>query len=271
MSPSALSSLLTPSASGFRVDFGAALASIDDGADLGAAIEAVPSARPAPLGSMDMSALPSPLNSMGLKSSGKRKRGGAAPGGAPADFEAAAAMELAKVSSGATGGTSGSSLMPPPPASNSRRAEGAGGSKKGLTKPPGLGGLSVEVVHEGPIFDGGQMSISTLENAPLSAILGAFGFGLPTAGGPSSSAPFACALPPPPPSIPGAMPPLSVLGGPTTGTPLFGLSPASVRSFVAGKAALLDEALEAPLSNQPLSHSRKSPRLFTTIDLPAQW
>jgi hypothetical protein len=173
MSPSALSSLLTPSASGFRVDFGAALASIDDGADLGAAIEAVPSARPAPLGSMDMSALPSPLNSMGLKSSGKRKRGGAAPGGAPADFEAAAAMELAKVSSGATGGTSGTSgtsLMPPPPASNSRRAEGAGGSKKGLTKPPGLGGLSVEVVHEGPIFDGGQMSISKSASANSSRV-----------------------------------------------------------------------------------------------------
>ena len=33
----------------------------------------------------------------------------------------------------------------------------------------------------------------------------------------------------------------------------------------------LEEALDAPLSNQPLSHSRKSPRLFTNIDLPVQW
>ena len=41
--------------------------------------------------------------------------------------------------------------------------------------------------------------------------------------------------------------------------------------YVSLAGRVLDEALEAPLSNQPLSHSRKSPRLFTTIDLPAQW
>ena len=245
MSPSALSSLLTPSASGFRVDFGAALEAIgDDGLDISDALAAVPSARPlSALPSLSDSGLPSPL-----RSAGKRKRGGAAPGGQPADFEAAAFAEMAMDASAAVGGSSGAAGSSSTRGSSSaakREEVSSAERKKGLTKPPGLGGLSVEVAHEGPAVDGAQMSISTLEHAPLSAILGAFGFGAPTGGPPASSKAKAdFDLPPPSASLHGrelgaspALPPLSALGGPTTGTPLFGLSPASVRGFVKGKEA----------------------------------
>ena len=46
-------------------------------------------------------------------------------------------------------------------------------------------------------------------------------------------------------------------------TPLFGLEPLSIQAFVGESAMLLEEALDAPLSSHPLTHSRKSPRLFS--------
>ena len=73
-------------------------------------------------------------------------------------------------------------------------------------------------------------------------------------------------MPPSSASFPGSLtsplfPPLSAITGPAH-TPLFGLSPASMHTFVGESAVLLEAALDAPLSSHPLSHSRKSPRLF---------
>ena len=137
----------------------------------------------------------------------------------------------------------------------------------GLKMPEGLGGLSVEVAPELGDVGGagaGQLSVSSLSNAPLSAILGAFGFG---------SVPPSATMPPPSASFAGPLspgfPPLSALGGPAH-TPLFGLSPRSMNTFVGDSALLLEEALDAPLSSQ-LSHSRKSPRLFPPELAAAGW
>jgi hypothetical protein len=158
----------------------------------------------------------------------------------------------------------------------------------GLRMPAGLGSLSVEV--SGATVEPGQLSISALSNAPLSAILGAFGFVSagrdgkfgalpipPSAGGggglpafPQSalrgldSATHQSGLP----SLGGfsgfspTFPPLSAgLGNPFSHTPLFGLDPNSMAKFVGDTSAeLLSDALGAPLSAH-LSHSRKSPRL----------
>ena len=125
----------------------------------------------------------------------------------------------------------------------------------GLRMPEGLGGLSVEVAPEagGDMAGGGQLSVSSLTNAPLSAILGAFGFGSVQNGAlPPPSASFSSMLSP-------NFPPLSSVTG-AAHTPLFGLSPLSMQHFVGSSATLLEEALDAPLSSHPLSHARKSPR-----------
>ena len=162
MSPSALSSLLTPSASGFRVDFDAALASINGGE--------VPLADP--LLDLPLPPIPSPRDFMSApKSSGKRKRGAAA-----VDWGAAASSAAS---------TAGAMLPPPPPSARHDKGGAAGSGetsrpgsagKRGLNKPAGLSGLAVEVTID-PNVENGQPSVSSLSNAPLSAVLGAFGFG----------------------------------------------------------------------------------------------
>jgi len=136
--------------------------------------------------------------------------------------------------------------------------------------PQGLGGLSIEVSapDASGSLDGGQLSISSLTNAPLSAILGAFGFGssgsssalplAPSAGGTG----FTAALASP------ALEPLSAMTGGRSQTPLFGLKAQSMQKFVGNASAqLLEDALDAPLSTH-LSHSRKSPRLFPGVHDP---
>ncbi len=125
--------------------------------------------------------------------------------------------------------------------------------------PEGLGGLSVEIAPDSAEVAGGQLSISSLSNAPLSAILGAFGFGSGGGAMPPPSANFQALQGPLSPNFP----PLSAMAGPAH-TPLFGLSPRSMQTFVGEAAPLLEEALDAPLSSHPLSHSRKSPRLFSS-------
>ena len=141
-----------------------------------------------------------------------------------------------------------------------------GGKPSGLKMPAGLGTLSVEVAPEhGEGAGGGQLSLSSISNAPLSAILGAFGFGS-TPGGmlqPASAAGMSFGGFSPQMQLP----PLSAFG--PSHTPLFGLSPNSVNTFVGSGLSLLEEALDAPLSSRPLTHSRKSPRLFPGD--PARW
>ena len=56
----------------------------------------------------------------------------------------------------------------------------------GLSMPEGIHSLSVEVAPEAT-FENGQLSVSALVNAPLSAILSAFGFG--SSHGPSTNGP----------------------------------------------------------------------------------
>lgn len=220
MSPSALSALLTPSGSGFHVDFGAALAAMkgEGNAD--------------PLDVSLSPLLPVPI------SAGKRKRKSAAT-----DAERMPAPAAA-----------------PNAASSAEGKPASAGRKGGLRMPEGLGGLSVEIANE-PTTDG-ALSASILSNAPLSSILSAFGFGNGPGGFPSASV-FS------PPSA-SAFGPSSFLGFPPMSadrsgsqTPLFGLSPTSMSIFVGKSDALLQEALDAPLSTRPLSHSRKSPRLST--------
>ena len=208
MSPSALSALLTPTGSGFRVDFDAALAAITGtGAN-------------DPL-DVSLSPLPSPP-----KTKGSSKRTAMGPPDA----------------------------MPPRKVSRQESMQGELVQPSGLSMPEGIHSLSVEVAPEAT-FENGQLSVSALVNAPLSAILSAFGFG--SSHGPSTNGPpsmgFFSALVPPPSALAGSM-----------FTPLFGLAPMSMNRFVGDSAPLLEAALDAPLSNQPLSHSRKSPRLSAT-------
>jgi len=175
--------------------------------------------------------------------------------------------------------------MPPPPAAGKAKAPSPG--KRGLNKPAGLGGLSVEVTVDTQA-ESSQLSLSSLTQAPLSAILGAFGFGAST-GPPSFSTgggPFTSGLPsvgglnPPPSANPfSALPspalldsllpqPLSAKIGAVASTPLFGLTPTSVHGFMGNRFPVLEKALDQPLSTQPLTHSRKSPRLssgFPTV------
>jgi len=231
MSPSALSALLTPSGSGFRVDFGAAIAALtgagenggDDPLDVSlspliAHLEPLPSAT----ASGKRAAMAPP------ESVPKRTRKESAT-----DASSSAAVEVS---------TTGTIDRPAKPSS--------------LKMPAGLGALSVEVAPEGA--DAAGAGPPSLANAPLSAILGAFGFGhVQSATLPPPSASFGGSLSP-------SFPPLSAI---PAHTPLFGLSPTSMHNFVGQSAPLLEEALDAPLASHPLTHSRKSPRL--TSDAPA--
>ncbi len=121
----------------------------------------------------------------------------------------------------------------------------------------GQGPSSLAPPSLGFVNASGQLSATALANAPLSSVLEAFGFGPGGLGG---------LLPHTPSSAQGgifAFPPLSSAIA-STGPRLFGLSVDSVHDFVGKAATLLDEALDAPLSSRPLSHSssRKSPRQF---------
>ena len=105
-------------------------------------------------------------------------------------------------------------------------------------------------------FTAGALSVASLRDAPLSAILGAFGFGNVGAGPMSAIAPNSATW-----NLSPSWAGLASVTGPAH-TPLFGLEPLSMQSFVGGLAPLLEEALEAPLSSHPLTTSRKSPRGF---------
>ena len=269
MSPAALSALLTPSGSGFRVDFGAALAAMQGGGGGGGTSGDDPFSDPLDVA---LSPLPSPpkqppASAASVTSVTGTKRAAVAP---PADAPEAKAGKAGMAPPGLRVQTSGDALRPCKPS--------------GLKMPPSLGQLSIEVAPaggDGAAGDGGQLSASVLSNAPLSAILSAFGFGAVGADGPlfpppSAGGSLAGAMLPPPSAtsvyggyggsgmlFPGPLspsyPPLSAA---PAHTPLFGLSPLSMHHFVGKAASLLEEALDAPLSSQPMSHSRKSPRLF---------
>jgi len=43
---------------------------------------------------------------------------------------------------------------------------------------------------------------------------------------------------------------------------LLGFSPDSLAAFMGSSTSLLEAALDAPLSSNPISHSRRSPRLL---------
>ena len=228
MSPSALSALLTPSGSGFTVDFGAALAAMTQEEGLSDDV--------LPMG-------PSP----GGKGKGKRMAM------APPDDVPKRGRKASKMAES----------MPAPPAVDRKPSS--------LKRPGGL--LEVETPLEVPgggDAGAGALSVSALQSAPLSAILGAFGFGNVGAGPMSAMQPnsaMSLNLSPswaglasvtgPSPSWAG----LASVTGPAH-TPFFGLEPMSLQSFVGGLAPLLEEALEAPLSSIPLTTSRRSPRGF---------
>jgi hypothetical protein len=154
-------------------------------------------------------------------------------------------------------------LPPPPPSGAPKRARRSTSldvdsiaRPTGLNMPENISTLSVEVAHDG-VIESGPLSVTSLTNAPLSAILGAFGFG---SGGPGGVLPFSPTMQTGRAFSP-APPPLSSITGHAQ-APLFGLAPMSIREFVGPESAqLLEAALEAPLSTRPLSHSRKSPRL----------
>lgn len=262
MSPSALSALLTPSGSGFRVDFGAALKAIEGGT--------FGPLDPPNLDPLDvsLSPLPSPPPDTTTKVSSSGKR--AAPSMPPPDSgmmpppkrAARLSREPSIDTSRLSVDVGPGSVVGAPLSSSSKRSS----RPAGLNMPSGIGMLSVEVTADTALdTNGGALSISSLSNAPLSAILGAFGFG--SAGG-SSALPL-------PPSAGGTgftaslaspalnLQPLSAqCGGNSSHMPIFGLNPLSMQNFVGlASAQLLEDALEAPLSTH-LSHSRKSPRLF---------
>ena len=243
LSPAGLSALLTPSGQGYQVDFGAALAAME--------MEAADTTALLGQGAADLSG---PLSS--LRSSKRdRQSPGSVTGRKPAKFPRQGTIAPSPLSrppsaAGASGPAAAARPERPPAASKG----------KGIVLPAGRKSLSVDV---GPQADaalvppGGSvpmgtevpMSIGSLSQAPLSALLSAVGLG-GVQGAPTSRRSNSNAV----------------------STPqLLGLSPASIKSFMEGNSLggnLFQEALDAPLSAQrPLTSCRRSPR-FMMADSP---
>ena len=209
MSPSALSALLTPTGSGFRVDFGAALKAIEGGQynvhdPLDVALSPLPSPPRSAKGgggkgvkrtaselSASGTSMPPPdaVPAMNKRPSRSASLNPSALGGANAP--GSLSVSVGNVFEATTGGGMASSGR------SSSRKSGGSASSGGLRMPEGLGSLSVEV--SGAAVEPGQLSISTLSNAPLSAILGAFGFVSPGRDGKFGALPI-------PPSAGGGLP-----------------------------------------------------------------
>jgi len=274
MSPSALSALLTPSGSGFRVDFGAALTAMQNGTADVAAEEL--------LDPLDVSL--SPLL-QGLGPASSKRPGGLSLPSAPRSTKrfksdtswADGLLEDSLLTDSPRGGSprlkgfkpasdsaaaqpadAAASSMPAPPAPPAPPKGGP--ARKGLVRPGGS--LSVDV--SGAAGAGGtgpnQLSQASLSQAPLSALLSAFGFGSGGFGSPRFDA--ALGLGSGLGSAKGLPPPQSAMQLDAASPQLLGFSPDSLAAFMGSSTSLLEAALDAPLSSNPISHSRRSPRLL---------
>lgn len=299
LTPEGLAALLTPSGSGFHVDFAAALAAMEgDGADGGGAAEAsaadaIPAETPRddPLLLALLPAnggLPSPLRSSKRRASPQPtadaqqppppkfpRRGGVGPSplsrqssgpeaGTASAAAATSADACAITASAGSGGPAGTTA-----------AAAIGGRGKGLMLPAGRKALSIDVggsAGGGAACGGGgsevPLSVNTLTQAPLSALLSVSGFGHGSRG---FALPSASALRSNTPStITSSGSTSSADGAPAapasaSAQQLLGFSQASISAFmdlgVAGNG-LLQQALSTPLtSNQHLTTHRRSPRV----------
>jgi len=240
MSPSALSALLTPSGSGFRVDFGAALTAIHGVADgdvdpLDVSLSPL---MPPP------SAAARPHLQPGPRSAKRQKSDDSWAESLLADSlldspRASPRMKPPPTHSQSTIATSSSG---PPAAKADAKAEAP--RKPGLVRPGGS--LSVDVSGVAPVTQ------ASLSQAPLSALLSAFGFGSGGFTSPNFDSAFglgsARGLPTAPQTV--------------SSPQLLGFSPESIAAFMGPSSSLLEAALDAPLSSHPMSRCRRSPRLL---------
>ena len=293
LTPDGLAALLTPSGSGFHVDFAAALTAMGgEGADGGAAeASAAPDAVPAETPRDDPlllallpanGGLPSPLRSSKRRASPQPTADAQQP--PPPKFPRRGGVgpsPLSRQSSGPDACTASSAAATSASAITASAASGgsAGTTKgKGLMLPAGRKALSIEVGGSGAAGGGGgggggggsevPLSVNTLTQAPLSALLSVSGFGhgsrgfaLPSAKAPRSHTPSTITSSGSTSSADGA----PAAAASASAQHLLGFSQASISAFMdlsVGGSALLQQALSTPLSsNQRITTNRRSPRV----------